>query len=96
MTTKQGSKPRSNNKGEKMPFSMMGVFPLELTLESVAKSGVKDENPEKAHKKFVSVSSPQQEVVHPGLSGSTSGPDLGLGCFSTPLDGKLPGQDVNP
>ena len=48
-----------------------------LTLGSVAKSVILDQNPEKNGQKFGSLTSPRQYAVHPSLSSSTSQPDLG-------------------
>ena len=38
------------------------------------------------------VSPPQQDIIHPGLSGFRSQADLELGCFSTGLEEKLSRQ----
>ena len=48
----------------------------------------------KAPKKFELVLSPQQDVVHPSLSGRSQA-DLGSGCFTLRQDGKVQGQAVN-
>ena len=47
-----------------------------------AESGIRDKNPEETPKKFWSVTSPRQDVLHPSLFGATSQPDLESGCFS--------------
>ena len=49
------------------------------TLGSVTKVG--DKNPAKQTEKYVLVSPPRQDVIHPSLSGSRCQPDLESGCF---------------
>ena len=49
----------------------------------------------KARENVGSVSFPKEGLVHPSLSGSTSGPDMGMAGFSLRQEGKLPGQAVN-
>ena len=57
---------------------------VQLTLQLYGRlvngSGTKIQK--KVHEKYGSVLPPQQDIVHPRLSKSTSRPDLGLGCFS--------------
>ena len=57
-----------------------------MNLGCLQKSGVWVKVEKKASKKVGLVSYPQQVVVHPSLSGSTSPTDLGSGCFSPGLD----------
>ena len=85
-------------------FGSWGGVPLEptfatdsMTLGLVAKV---IESQDKKHKKVYKdagfATSPQQDVAHPGLSGSRSQPDLGSGGFSSRQDAKLLRQTVNP
>ena len=50
------------------------------TLGSVNR--IRDQKSKSRKNRAKKISPPQQEVVHPGLSGSTSRSDIGSGCFS--------------
>ena len=74
----------SNLQFDSWAFHTYAGVPLEPTLQltpqhlgQLEKSGVGDENPEKARKIFWLMPSPRQDIVHHILSGSTSQPDLG-------------------
>ena len=59
-----------------------GGVALQLILilyDQLQKSGIEDENQKKMCENVGSITTPQQDVVHPSLSGSRSQPDLGLG-----------------
>ena len=52
-----------------------------MTLWSAVKVRGRDKNPQKRTGNFVSVSSPRQDLMHPGLSVSRRGPVFGSGYF---------------
>ena len=54
---------------------------LYIYIRSVAKVRGWGKNPQKGQKKSGSVSPSQQDVIHPGLSGSRGRPALGSGRF---------------